>query len=204
MTDPQTAPSRERRDTAAESSRALLSLARRGDSRAMSRLFRRQGEHLRRWARGRLPGWARNMADTADIVQDALLQTFRRIESVETNGQGALRAYLRAAVQNRIKDELRRTVRRPLTEVFVDDAHDTAAALTPSPYDTAESNEQDRRYRAALARLNERERMLIVARLEMNYSYEQLALVGGHATPGAARVFVRRAMLRLAEVMGDV
>lgn len=204
MPDPLSEPNHDQRDAATLSSRDLLSLARRGDSRAMSRLFRRQGDHLRRWARGRLPGWARNMADTADIVQDALLQTFRRIDTVETNGQGALRAYLRAAVQNRIKDELRRTVRRPMTEALVADAHDTAAASTPSPHDTAESLEQERRYRAALTRLNERERMLTVARLEMNYSYDQLALIGGHATPGAARVFVRRAMLHLAEVMDDV
>ena len=61
----------------------LLERARAGDTRALSVLFRRHGPELRQWARGRLPRWARNVADTADVVQDVLLRTFRRIDRFE-------------------------------------------------------------------------------------------------------------------------
>ena len=72
----------------------LLAKAKAGDTRAMSLLFRRHGPELRQWARGRLPRWARGMADTTDVVQDVLLRTFKRIDSFEDRGKGALRGYL--------------------------------------------------------------------------------------------------------------
>jgi DNA-directed RNA polymerase specialized sigma24 family protein len=74
------------------SSRELLRRARAGESRALSALFHRQRGALIRWARGRLPRWARNVADTADLVQDVLLQTFRRLEGFDNRGHGALQA----------------------------------------------------------------------------------------------------------------
>ena len=61
----------------------LVALAQQGDRSALARLFARHAPPLRRWASGRLPGWARDLADTDDVVQDALLQTFKRIEDFE-------------------------------------------------------------------------------------------------------------------------
>src|SRR3954462_5064684 len=84
------------------STAGLIERARGGDQRAVNTLFRRQGHWLRRWARGRLPQWARAIHDTADVVQDALMQTMRHIDRFEDRGKGALRAYLRQAVDNRI------------------------------------------------------------------------------------------------------
>src|SRR5688500_4253420 len=94
-------------------SRGLLARAQAGSTRAVDALFARHGAPLRRWARGRLPRWARSMSDTADLVQDVLLQTLRRLPGFQPRGRGALDAYLRQAVQNRIRDELRRVTRRP-------------------------------------------------------------------------------------------
>src|SRR5437867_5612205 len=96
-----------------ESTIHLINRARAGDREAMERLFARHLKPLQRWASGRLPGWARDMADTDDLVQDTLVQTFKRIESFEPRRVGALQAYLRQAVLNRIRDELRRKGRRP-------------------------------------------------------------------------------------------
>ena len=59
-------------------------------------------------ASGRLPRWARDTADTQDLVQETLFQTFKKIEKFEARGEGALFAYLRQAILNRIRDELRR------------------------------------------------------------------------------------------------
>jgi hypothetical protein len=43
--------------------------------------------------------------------------------------------------------------------------------------------------------------MLVVGRLELDYTYEQLALVSGRATAGAARLAARRAVIKLADRM---
>src|SRR4026207_42279 len=91
----------------------LLSRARTGDQAAIERLFARHLKPLQRWASGRLPKWARDLADTDDLVQEALLQTFKKIEDFEPRRVGALQAYLRQAVLNRVRDELRRKARRP-------------------------------------------------------------------------------------------
>src|SRR3954469_22988975 len=52
----------------------LLGRARHGDRVALEALFTRHGPRLRRWASGRLPSWARDMTDTDDLVQDAMMQ----------------------------------------------------------------------------------------------------------------------------------
>ena len=177
----------------------LLERARAGDTRALSVLFRRHGPELRQWARGRLPRWARNVADTADVVQDVLLCTFRRIDRFEDRGRGALRGYLRRSVMNRIHDEMRKVVRRPTGEL--EERLFNMPGDQPTPFDSAVDSERARHYKAALATLTEEERILVVGRIEMGFNYDQLALIGERATPEAARQAVRRAVKRLAERM---
>ena len=98
---------------APDSTIQLVARARTGDRDAIDRLLSRHAEPLRRWASGRLPRWARDLADTEDLVQDTLLQTFRNLPSFDVRGAGALQAYLRQAIVNRVRDELRRRARRP-------------------------------------------------------------------------------------------
>jgi RNA polymerase sigma-70 factor (ECF subfamily) len=73
-----------------------------------------------------------------------------------------------------------------------------------SPLDRALAGEKAGRYHAGLARLEAGERELIVGRIELGLSYQQLALATDRPSPDAARVAVRRALLRLGEVIpGD-
>ena len=184
-----------------DASRTLLRRAKAGDTRALSALFREHGSKLKRWAAGRLPRWARGLYDTADLVQETLLQTFRRIDAFEHRGTGALQAYLRQAVMNRIRDEVRKVGRRPLTTDI--EGIDLRSSVPP-PDQLAFANEQERRYKAALAHLTEMERLLVVGRLELQYNYEQLALITNRPTASAARVALRRAILKLADRMSAV
>ena len=57
------------------------------------------------------------------------------------------------------------------------------------------------RYEAALQRLKAEEREAIIARVEMGYSFEELAEALGKPTPDAARKTAHRALVRLAEEM---
>jgi RNA polymerase sigma factor (sigma-70 family) len=177
----------------------LIRRARAGDGHAVSALFRRHGQWLRQWARGRLPQWARALHDTVDVVQDALFQTFRRLDRFEDRGKGALRAYLRQAVENRIRDVMRTVGRRPVEAI--EDFERRIPGHAPSPFDEAAMAERDRRYKLALEALTDEERHLVVGRLELGYNYEQLALVTNRPTQEAARLAVRRAVTKLAKRM---
>jgi RNA polymerase sigma-70 factor (ECF subfamily) len=185
------------RSSAGESTLRLIERARAGDQQALERLFALHLKPLQRWARGRLPNWARDLADTDDLVQDTLLQTFKRIEDFEPRGVGALRAYLRQAVLNRIRNELRRKGRQPEAT----DLDDIEVESLESPLEQAIGREAVERYEAALDRLTPDEREAIIARVEMGYSYEELAEALGKPTPDAARKAARRALVRLAEEM---
>lgn len=175
----------------------LLNRARNGDDAALEALFARYLEPLRRWASGRLPKWARDVADTQDLVQETLLQTFKKLEGFEFRGEGALRAYLRQALVNRIRDELRRFDRRGPRGVL-----DTRAADGgPSPLEAAIGRQEVERYERALARLREADREAIIARVEMGCSYEELAEALGKPSVEAARKAAQRAVVRLVEEM---
>lgn len=141
-----------------------------------------------------MPRWMRRFADTSDVVQDVLMHTFRRLDAFDPRGRHALRAYLRQAIQNRIRDELRRVGRAPQIEPIAPDHPDPQ----PSPLEIAMGAEEAARYRAALARLSAEERELIVGRFQMGYSYEQLALAMGRVSSEATRAAVKRALVKLA------
>ena len=180
-----------------ESSVDLLERARAGDQAALEGLLARYLPRLQRWASGRLPRWARDLADTQDLVQETLVQTFKRIEGFDNRGDGALQAYLRQAVLNRIRDELRRAGRRPpLSEL---DTGLQDAGL--SPLDAAIGQQAVERYDRALAILRPEERELVVARVEFGFSNGELARAFGKSTPNAARMALQRALLRLAAEM---
>jgi RNA polymerase sigma-70 factor (ECF subfamily) len=176
---------------------SLLTRAREGDRSAVDELFARYLPNLRRWARGRLPAWARDLADTQDLVQDTLLATFKHVDGFDHRGHGALQAYLRQSVLNRIRNELKRVGRRPATTELDPELPDS----NKSPLEAAIGAEAVERYDAALARLSEDDRELVVARLEWDLNYADVAEATGRPTANAARMAVSRALIRLAEAM---
>ena len=181
-----------------ESSLVLLVRARDGDEEAIDRLAGRWLPRLQRWATGRLPDWARGLADTQDLVQETVFQAFRRIGSFEVRGEGALQAYLRQAVLNRIRNEIRRHSRRPAADEIDPDL----TSLDPSPLELAVGREVVAQYEAGLARLRPEDREAIIGRVEMGLSNEELAEALGKPSPNAARMAVERALVRLATEMG--
>jgi RNA polymerase sigma factor (sigma-70 family) len=178
-----------------ETSAVLLERVRLGDKDALDILLRRHVPALRRWARGRLPRWARDVADTEDLVQDTVLRGLRNLPTFDYRHDGALHAYLRQAVLNRIRDECRRVSKRPgldnLDERLADDA--------ASPLEAAIGARAVARYEAALQLLRPPDREAIVARIEMGYSYAEVAVMLRKPSADAARVAVSRALIRLAE-----
>jgi RNA polymerase sigma-70 factor, ECF subfamily len=180
-----------------ESTQELLSLVRQGDRDALDRLFARCLPPLRRWARGRLPAAARGALDTQDLVQDTVVNSLRRLDRFDSRHEGALQAYLRQAVLNRIRDEARRFTRRP-PPAELTDSYEAEAA---SPLDIAIGREGVARYEAALQQLRPSDREAIIGRLELQHDYQELAIILGKPNANAARVAVTRALARLLEVL---
>jgi RNA polymerase sigma-70 factor (ECF subfamily) len=180
-----------------EGSLQLLERARAGDGYALEVLMARYLPRLRRWASGRLPRWARDIADTQDLVQDVVLQTFKNIDTFEARNEGALQAYLRQGIANRIRDEFRRSGRRPATAPLDTQTVDAA----PSPLQEAIGSETLERYEEALLRLRPQDREAIIARVEMDCTNEEIAAALGKPSANAARMTVERALLRLADEM---
>ena len=178
----------------------LLKRARQGDDDALNDLFRRHLAPLRRWARGRLPKWTRDLRDTEDLVQETLAQTLRRIDAFEPRHEGALQAYLRQALLNRVRDEVRRVNRYPAPD-GLDDADQHPADGAASPLEEVIGIEAMESYESGLQRLKTEERELIIARVEMQQSYQQIAVAHNKSSADAARMAVSRALLRLAEEM---
>jgi RNA polymerase sigma-70 factor (ECF subfamily) len=200
QTQPPSTPGHHTAAGGAETTFRLLERVRDGDQDALEILFARYVRPLRRWASGRLPRRARDVADTQDLVQETLLQTLKKIGTFESRHEGALQAYLRQALMNRIRDELRRYDRRGAPESIDADFVDAG----PSPVEQAIGQEAVERYERALANLRQEDREAIVARVDMGCSYEQLAEMLGKPTPGAARKAAQRALVRLAAEMKRV
>jgi RNA polymerase sigma-70 factor (ECF subfamily) len=180
-----------------ESSFDLLVQAKGGDNEALDRLLGRYIPRLERWASGRLPHAIRSMNDTADIVQDAVINALRNLDTLEIRSEGALLAYLRQSVNNRIIDQYRRHGRRPpRVEIPLD-----AEAAETSPLEAAIGVEAIENYERALATLRPKDRDLIILHVEFPMSKADLAAQFGFESPDAARMALRRALARLAEAM---
>jgi RNA polymerase sigma-70 factor (ECF subfamily) len=182
-----------------ESSKELLLKARAGDAAALDHLFHRYRASLQRWAHGRLPRWARDIADTEDLLQETLTQTLKQLPRIEINEEDALHAYLRQAVLNRIRNELRRARRHPRRAEL--DPESPGASI--SPLEAAIGAQKLQRYETALASLSVTDREAIIGRLELGLSFQELADAMRKPSADAARIAVTRALVRLTSLMGE-
>jgi RNA polymerase sigma-70 factor (ECF subfamily) len=180
-----------------ESTLVLLEQIRAGDQAALNLLLTRYRPMLTRWARGRLPQGVRDLSDTEDLVQETIIGALRHLDRFELRGEGALHAYLRRAMLNRIRDELRRHGRRGAAETL----DEQLVCAEDSPLDHVIGREALERYEAALAQLNAGEREAIIARIELGQTFAEVAGALGKPSAEAARMAVNRALARLARLM---
>jgi RNA polymerase sigma-70 factor, ECF subfamily len=173
----------------------LVMKAQGGNRDAVEALLQRCLPQLKRWAHGRLPAAARGSLDTGDLVQETVLHVLRRLDHFQPRHVGAMQAYLRQSVINRIRDEVRKIGRQPAPVELPEDLH---ADLT-SPLEAAVQAEAYDRYRAALTQLGPRDREIIVARIEAQWSFAEISQRFGMPTADAARMAVTRALKRLTD-----
>jgi RNA polymerase sigma factor (sigma-70 family) len=180
-----------------ETTGSLLAKVREGDEDARTRLVVRYQTLLRRWAHGRVPARARAHVDTDDLVQVTFLQALNKVGKFEQRRQGAFFAYLRTILLNVIRRALRRVDRQPVHEALPDELE----AGRPTPLEEVISAEAVDSYEAALATLTEEQRQAVVLRVEMGFTYRQVAEAMGSPSMDAARMLVTRALEHLSEKM---
>jgi RNA polymerase sigma-70 factor (ECF subfamily) len=175
----------------------LVVRAQAGDRLAVEALLQRCLPSLKRWAHGRLPAAARGSIDTGDLVQEAAMHALQRLDTFQPRHVGAMQAYLRQSVINRIRDEIRKIGRHPAPlELPPEHASDAT-----SPLESAIQAESYERYREALRQLKPRDREMVVARVEVQWSLSEIAQRFGLRTSDAARMAVGRALKRLSTYM---
>lgn len=186
-----------RNATVLETTHQLVERIRSGDADARDRLIRRYLPLLTRWAHGRLPNPARDLNETADLVQLTLLRAFQALPAFEVQGPGAFFAYLRQIMSNILKDEIRRTARRPI--------HDEITAEVvendPLPLERAVNIETLQAYEQALNSLEPDQREAVILRIELGLPHEEIAKLIDAPSPNAARMKIARALMRMAELM---
>ena len=179
-----------------ESSFTLVERACQGDERALNDLCARYLPRLQRWAHGRLPAWARGPMDTHDLVQEALARVAHRIRHFEPHHKGAFQGYLRQALLNQMRDQIRRANRQPAAYLEA-----KKASSEPSPLEAAIGSEALERYEAALERLTPVDRNAIILRVELGCPIAEVAEALDKPSLAAARMAVTRALVRLAAEM---
>lgn len=171
----------------------LVIAAREGNRMALEALLERCMPSLKRWAHGRLPAYARGTLDTADLVQEAAMHVLARLDKFEPRHVGAMQAYLRMSVINRIRDEVRRVGRRPEAIPLAEEPPSDAT----SPLEEVIRQQAYDQYRTALGQLRTRDREMVVARVEAQWSVQEIAHRFGMTSVDAARVAVSRSLKRL-------
>lgn len=182
-----------------ESTLRLIECAKAGDRNALERLLVRYGPRLRRWTHRRLPDWARSLSDTDDLVQVTLVRTMSNLGQFVPDGKAGFQNYLRRAMANAIRDEIRKARARPAMTTL----DPAVPADEPSSLDRLVGRQRLERYEAALARLTPPERDAVVARLEFGFTHAELASVLGKNTSDAARKFCGKAIARLLTLMNE-
>ncbi|MDX1385495.1 MAG: sigma-70 family RNA polymerase sigma factor [Thermoanaerobaculia bacterium] len=180
-----------------ESTATLIRLLQDGEADALERLVTRCMPLLRQWARGRLPAYGRDLSDTDDIVQVTLMRAINNLDHFEQRREGAFLAYLRSILMNVVRDEIRRTSRKPLSkeadEAIPDSGHSALDAIVGRQ--TVEA------YETALVTLTDEQREAVILRVEFGMSFAEVAVELGLPSEDAARMRVSRGLVKLAEAM---
>ena len=172
----------------------LLSRFKSGSDAARDELIRRYWPRLERWAHGRLPAAARDLHDTGDLVQETMLAALGRLEAFEPRHDGALFAYFRTAILNRI----RTLAVRARTRGERVDLGSAIVDAGPSPLEEVVGREALERYDRALSRLRPDDREAIQLKVELGLPYPDIMRELQKPTITAARLAVSRALARLA------
>lgn len=168
----------------------LLRAACNGERRAQQQLCAICLPKMRQWARSLLPRTHRGINDADDLVQIALMQTWRRLGDFDMRGGASFYAYLHRVLLNEVRAEIRRCSRRGRNvecDETLSDGGDPAV-------DGLLADERERVLQQAVRKLDGHQRRHFEMRVGLGMSFGEIAAHTGASTDGV-RMFITR-MLR--------
>jgi len=178
----------------------LLDQAQSGDEAAVEALIERYRPALTRWAHGRLPPQHRGLVETVDLVQLTLIKTVRNVGKLHSRQKGGFFAFLRQTLLNTLRDEIRRSLRRPRGA----EVDEQLAESAPSPLELVLGRERLDLYERSLAELPQEQQELLMLRLELGQSHAEIAEATGLSSPDAARMRIARAIMQLERIVHEL
>lgn len=182
-----------------ESTSTLLLKIKSGDAAARERLFDTYLPIISRWAHGRLPAYARDLSETADMVQASLLKALEHVDDFEAVREGAFLAYLRQILLNHIRMEIRRVTRRQKHGQADPEAE--VVDMEASVMQQVIGDEALQSYEKGLMELKPQAREAVILRLEFGYSFAEIANAVEMNSANAARMMVSRSLAQVARHM---
>jgi len=194
----------------AHPTQVLLDRVRDGDAAAINGLLARHREAIKRLIDRRMDRVVRHRVDASDIVQDVMLEANRRLGDYLANPTMPFQLWLRHMARDRLIDAHRRhrvaSTRSVDREVSIAPAgdhdrsgDDVVAGLTDrelTPAAAATWHELERRFAAAVERLDEADRQIVLLRHFEHMSTADTATALGLSKPAAGMRYLR-AMRRL-------
>jgi RNA polymerase sigma-70 factor (ECF subfamily) len=155
--------------------------------------------------RVRLDAQARRSLDSADLVQETFMAALSGIPTLQVADRGAIMGWLTRIAENELIDARRRATaaRRDRRRDVPLDGAPMPEAHARRPDEEAALREQKDRVDAAVARLAENHREVIVRRTYLGASWEEVARQLGCPSADAARQLHRRATIALAKLLDD-
>lgn len=182
-----------------ESTATLLDKVKSGDDLAKQQLCHIYLPRLTRWAHGRLPTQVRDLSETDDMVQVTLIKALNKIDGFQPKHKGSFLAYLRKILLNNIRMEIRRFKNRKdeqSIESTQQYAHPSQNAL-----EQALGTEQMQRYESALSALKDHTKEAVIMRIELGFTYPEIAAALSFSSANHARMTVSRAVQQMAQAM---
>jgi RNA polymerase sigma-70 factor (ECF subfamily) len=190
----------------------LLTLARAGDAAALGRVLESYRPYLSLLARTQIGRRLQGKADASDVVQEAFLGAYRDFHQFRGNTEKEFSAWLRQVLVSVLANLVRRYHARHCRDVRLEvqlavELEQSSAALDralvdprTSPGDQAARREQVALAAAALARMSDDDRELLVLRHLEGLSFPEVARRMGRTLDSVKKRWPR-ALLRLQKAM---
>jgi RNA polymerase sigma-70 factor (ECF subfamily) len=194
-----------------EETRALLDRAAAGDPNAPGDLLARHRDALRGFVDLHLDPAIRARVDGSDIVQEAHADMARQLADYLARRPMPFHLWARKTAYNRLLNARRdhRAARRDVRREAVAPDHSSLALAQsildpdPSPSEAVSAREQAERVAAAVARLDDADREVLLMRQVEQLPYEEVACLLG-VTTEAARQRYGRALIRLRKALAGL
>jgi RNA polymerase sigma-70 factor (ECF subfamily) len=189
----------------------LLDLARGGDRRAFDELFARHRPYLRQVIELRLDPRLAARLDPSDVIQEAHLEAYRRLDDYLRRRPMAFRLWLRKTAQERLQMLHRQHLGAARRAVARERALPDRSSLLlaerliaggPTPEQQFDLEEAARSVRQALDELSEDDREIVIMRNLEGLTNQEAAQVL-QIEPATASQRYGRALLRLRKVLAD-